>query len=491
MNVRKRQRLFSTIRYHGNYCGPGWSDGAYHDSVCGYAPAIDEFDQTCKEHDCAYFKYGPHSEADHTFFRANVGKGIKRTLAGLAVVSHGNKSKMPPSRYPPTPDKNMDVIIDSMTESSYPFSEKTNIPVMNGMIHAQLGGSFSKSRLSERTFKRICTTRSGQSERAEYIGQFSGGDTVWFAHATHAYRAMLNNSARSIAKLMMVKMGISFDNWSDTIDPSLATVAMNLQYQQTAVASAVGDSIDNLIAADTYQSMAQKIFGRLAAIYASFPDAYLTELRFYKVLASTERIPLATIRMIGMKVHFFSASTLAVQNVTSSQIGTTDLDDADNIGAAPLCGKIYQFKGNSARKVGKNREPVDLVATNHVTANTGGANPVISAAFSEPVHSYQFYHCQKVRAIELAAGQIKTNYISSMATTTLNSLWKNYTQRDASEYSHGYGNMHVFCLEKKVNITSAQAIAIALNCDVQMATYVEERFNYVVNPSIGHFSIST
>ncbi len=42
------------MKYHGEYCGPGWSDGKHQNSVAGYATARDHLDQACKDHDKAY-----------------------------------------------------------------------------------------------------------------------------------------------------------------------------------------------------------------------------------------------------------------------------------------------------------------------------------------------------------------------------------------------------------------------------------------------------
>lgn len=74
-----------TFRYHGNWCGPGWSDGVYTSSRRGFAPAVDEFDETCRQHDFALAGGATDFAADDRFYQSNVGKGAKRTIAALAV----------------------------------------------------------------------------------------------------------------------------------------------------------------------------------------------------------------------------------------------------------------------------------------------------------------------------------------------------------------------------------------------------------------------
>jgi hypothetical protein len=75
--------------YHGNWCGPGWSDGKTQNSVHGFAPGVDEFDETCRQHDFAYADSGNLRDADLLFSRQNIGHGVKRTLAGIAVGAQG------------------------------------------------------------------------------------------------------------------------------------------------------------------------------------------------------------------------------------------------------------------------------------------------------------------------------------------------------------------------------------------------------------------
>lgn len=74
---------------HGDFVGPGWSDGKAQESVAGYATARDAFDQTAKDHDRAYANKGNLHEADIEFAKQNIGQGATRTIAGLAVGAQG------------------------------------------------------------------------------------------------------------------------------------------------------------------------------------------------------------------------------------------------------------------------------------------------------------------------------------------------------------------------------------------------------------------
>ena len=87
--LRSDEVPYGAIRVHGNYVGPGWSGGKYQKSVESDVPAIDEFDQTAKEHDEAYALGQNLKEADYKFAKANIGKGIKRSMAGISVGIQG------------------------------------------------------------------------------------------------------------------------------------------------------------------------------------------------------------------------------------------------------------------------------------------------------------------------------------------------------------------------------------------------------------------
>lgn len=73
------------MKYHGNYCGPNWSAGMHQPSVLSDVPSIDEFDETCREHDAAYAVGSDLLLADLIFAKNNFGKGAKRTAAAAAV----------------------------------------------------------------------------------------------------------------------------------------------------------------------------------------------------------------------------------------------------------------------------------------------------------------------------------------------------------------------------------------------------------------------
>jgi hypothetical protein len=79
-----------TYYRYGNWCGPGWSNGRAVSSERGTAPAIDDYDDSCREHDFTYADDGDLVKADYEFARRNLGTAsIQRNVAGLGVLAQG------------------------------------------------------------------------------------------------------------------------------------------------------------------------------------------------------------------------------------------------------------------------------------------------------------------------------------------------------------------------------------------------------------------
>ncbi len=75
---------------HGRYCGPGWSENKWQESVVGILPGIDEFDETCRCHDAAYARGHNRSDADYKFAYQNITSlSPFRMISGLGVGLQG------------------------------------------------------------------------------------------------------------------------------------------------------------------------------------------------------------------------------------------------------------------------------------------------------------------------------------------------------------------------------------------------------------------
>lgn len=83
-----------SFAYHGNHCGPGWSDGKHQPSVRNPGPSVDEFDETCRKHDKAYAEHreglitdAQLEAADAEFIKENTTFDPKRAFAAFAMAA--------------------------------------------------------------------------------------------------------------------------------------------------------------------------------------------------------------------------------------------------------------------------------------------------------------------------------------------------------------------------------------------------------------------
>jgi hypothetical protein len=97
------------MKFHGNYCGPNWSAGREQESVESSVPAVDDFDSTCKEHDASYATRKNMTQADYNFFKQNIGKGIVRSGAAIAVGAFGRFYHPQGDKSDPKNQQNMNI----------------------------------------------------------------------------------------------------------------------------------------------------------------------------------------------------------------------------------------------------------------------------------------------------------------------------------------------------------------------------------------------
>lgn len=93
------------VRYHGNWCGPGWTAGQYKDTseltdADRSIPAIDSLDEACKDHDIEIHDAKNDTDikqANRKFYRHAAVTGLKGAAAAAMVAiagpKHPNKRK--------------------------------------------------------------------------------------------------------------------------------------------------------------------------------------------------------------------------------------------------------------------------------------------------------------------------------------------------------------------------------------------------------------
>lgn len=203
-----------SIRYHGNYCGPGWSNGKRQSSVIGDTPPVDDFDATCMLHDATYATSQEPSvltRADYEFAKSNLASlNPKRMIAGALVGLQGllrgndsniatNQTKMTnlrgsTAKRPKTNKQTSNAGARiSTVPASYGFSLKMTPPKVrrNGDTAHVTGSDFAGS---------CYTTNTAFYQPAASI----------FLNPAYFQNAMLGSMARAYEKFRFVKATVHY-----------------------------------------------------------------------------------------------------------------------------------------------------------------------------------------------------------------------------------------------------------------------------------------
>jgi hypothetical protein len=212
-----------SIKYHGNYCGPGWSGGKYQPSVAaGVAPvkgkphlrgaAANDFDKSCAVHDRAYANHrdSPRklTQADDVFYNTNIGKGVVRTTAALAVMSNrlgrkGNTRVRGASNIPqlkPSPKDTKpqsgphDLFLQQTRQKN--ISTHSKIPNTKTKMPRKYRANNTVSRAAVATSKTVRIPKP----------KFNGGNTTTVTH--REYVGQVNSSTSSAIASFQVNPGL-------------------------------------------------------------------------------------------------------------------------------------------------------------------------------------------------------------------------------------------------------------------------------------------
>jgi len=522
--------MYSSFRYHGNYVGPGWSAGKYQGSVAkSNVPAVDEFDETAKEHDRAYALNRNLKAADYKFYRKNIGKGVKRSVAALAVGIQGflrrptgknsflqkNKQIMPPvtpakrrktspsssvMRTPRTPRRVLN--FGKLSSAKLRFRRGG---VKRRKSKSQMGASYSKSSgfFKKGTSKRtpldyfvkkgivIARERGGQLttnaiEKAQAFG---------IGHAVFGPDQLRYDAARAFCKAIAMKLGLIIEVFE--LDTVLADYTRQWECDVGYIRfpgdtqQVISYTITSTI---TWQQFADWIAGYVfGLVNYTNPQVLLQKLVLHeKPIATTPAVGgkvLLSLNLRGAKFDIYVKSALKIQNRTINSAGNDQADDVDNV---PLYGKSYEGSGNwlQFNEMASIICPAYGDKTNTITSVHSG-----STFYTEPGVKATLFHVNKVGKAHLDPGQLKTSLLVYRKKFTLNSLMKHFTRQNTSDASTtlashiSIGKYRIFNLEKMIQAvatTDVNGIQIAYETDHKCGIAMSIPKNTVTNYIVEH-----
>jgi len=468
--ITRRSKKYFTLRYHGNYVGPGWSDGKYQDSVAyGKRKPVDEFDATAYWHDTAYALGKDRNRADEEFYAANIGKSFKRTAAALAVMAqrklrgnvvtgtevgfpvksflpqkesmarshspgnrsrrNGSRGRSPTLRYgapPVTPARSrsrrsstVPATVRSMlarSRSRAPIRVDRGTSAPRRVRFQGAAMSSSSGRFPKKGKKTYTNADKFLKSGVVYARESSGVLTTTFAEKAQA--VLVGHS--SLSKIQLVNdISLAYAKWfattvlktqiinfSDTIEQK-ADVYFFYKTHAGAVVSST--AVYSIINSTTWLDIAANFVGvmGLANAQTGFQFCYMT---VYGLTAAGSQTSSYKYDLTKMKFDVYSKSALKIQNRTVNNAANVEEDDVDNV---PLYGKFYSGNGNYI-------EVDDTIIGTGPFSDTISSAPVVTAKFTasylqqmrEPQPLSVVRKATGIGKVHLSPGSIKTSLLS-------------------------------------------------------------------------------
>lgn len=486
-------------RYHGDYCGPGWSDGKWQDSVCGYATAHDHFDQTCKDHDCKYSKKRKLKEADSEFYKQNFGKGFKRTAAAVVVGTQGafRKSSLPEkdslsmapsrsrsrsrgravSRAPPTPAKRA-------RGASAPKEKSTQTQKMDKTGRKNRRVVSAGPSLSHRG------TMGSRNSRVKSLPQIlkqgvqvcvEQGHVVttttcqYLGHASCPTELCKKAVWRALLKNLLIRM--------NKLNPQWDAAPMNVAPEDTFVIyyrissdpnTVLTFEVFNYVALETQESLANRMY----FFFMTAKNQLSLDRIQYRPNAG--HVGLININLNNARIAIHVVSQLKMQNQT---VTVASANEADNVNNVPLIGRCYEGKGTGTKFQVDHEARVPFLCDNkYGTIQVPGlTNPL-----AEPPQAKLFEGVTKTAKASLAPGEIKTSTIVFKKEMPLAEyfalIFDNIDDRPApAGYKYKmkkFGIFKFYGLEKQIDSlvgTVENSIKIAYEHDIKFACMVSPK----------------
>jgi len=531
----KRKREQFSIAYHGNYCGPGWSAGKYQNSVCSTVPALDEFDMTCKEHDCAYATPGADLKAaDEKFYSQNRGKGFKRHMAAIAVGTQGF------FRDPADPSTEHIPYVEpkrAPNSDSTPFSTNMATVARKGKLSKgsrRTGGTRSRTKkVARRRVKRKNVKKSkkvGRKSRKKnsrksgkgvpniasglQFTRETGGvaatiqPAMYLGHATFPLYTAREYFWGAVIKALCLKIGmvvpaiddIIFENGNDKLFLSYILVPTANTVEDTILIGTTGFTLKSMM--EWFANPARPWNDTAIASQVQFNMIKYVPFLDVSDGPGTGLYPKTAPQWMsfnGAKMHWYCRSEFKMQN---RSVAASADDYVTNIDNVPLYANIYQGKGNGVTHqikspagasnlsfVGDTRDAI----IGRVYSSTNDAQGVPSDTMSaEPPAGVEF-GCKKTGRVIAQPGKIDTSVLTDRWSVSFNKLYQKIsfgagTVSDGGEqWKVPYGKFRMFGFDKMIETLASSGGTVR----EPMRVAFEHNLYTTVAFTAGHNKITT
>jgi hypothetical protein len=491
----------NVFRFHGNYVGPGWSAGRYQNSVVSDVPAVDEFDATGKKHDAAYAMGKNLAVADFEFASENFGKGVKRTVAAVAVGAQGvarvvenlvsGKSSMP------TQDFEMRGRSRSRPRTPASLSRSRSAPraASRGVVRRRSPSSVFSRRVRRRVTRRRPLTRRGRRvvrrrrvrfarrgrrstvnaalkygcvQTFEVGGMLNTKYCQYIGHASMPFERVQQIMWLAVTKKFLEKVGMVIKDPIQGVD-NIGVGDIIYVHYQVQPGYTLNSRQYTIIAGDSLVTIAKDFYDFF--IGGQTNNTTYIKMTYAPASGTTTFWPRTVFNLQTAMLHLDFKSDLKVQN--RSIVDSTD--DEVSVDNVPLIGRYYEGNGN-----GTEIPDSGIIGTQVLYANQNSGLIGYSAVgpMNEPLLKKQAINAKKSGGLQLASGQIKQSTLSSKMVIRMNNLvtmMGEPTLTPAGQGKTKMGKFRIMALEKAIEtdfLAAVKNISLAYENNVRSACYV-------------------
>lgn len=496
------------MRYHGNWCGPNWSNAKRQRSTSVWGWAKDDFDRSCRLHDWAYATSGADlAEADAVFAQQNRGRGWKRSLAASYMEFQGKlrESGFLSKKNPP----------DNSVKDMVPMSRSRS---ENRKRSVSMRGSRSRS-VSRLRYKPLHSSRAHRIARKHRVPgrlnprrrnnygllphsrssgfiRFKGKkalpkrqkilswyqdkgviatyetgvtdnsilDAFYIGHATFAQQRIQSMIFKAIVKMLFNAAKEDVPNWA-LQSPLKVNDTVTIYWKQN-LDDATAETVTTFTTGGggtTYLAIAEYFH---STIGNGTSNMAFTRAEIVIDASRRAHIPLAY-----AVVYYNIKSSLKIQNTTAADVEQPDWDVVNNV---PIYGKGYTGGGTGAldRRIAMTEVHFVVNDTNGVIYKIGST----AGGTAEMPPGRYFHNCKAMSKAKIDPGAITTNNIYDSRRIKLNTLTKYaFTGAAVTKDYLNIGKYAFFGFEHMIKATNT---APALSFDAE----VNQRYAFAIVP---------
>lgn len=415
------------LRYHGNYCGPGWSAGQFRDSVAySNVQPVDDFDKSCRDHDRSYALNGDVKQADYEFYGANIGKGLKRSLAAIAVGTQGyfrssknnsNTEIMPPTRKPkyrvvPVPARKKTTRNKSVSRMSSARTRGLLSKVSSVSLPRRMSTSITVSKSSGKLYGthkfKSYRPKKKFSESHTLVVESSGDMTAsrkcaHLVHATHPIQQTTQLFCQALLRYLAYRLGFHIPNFTNLLNEDVDITYRYYPNSQTNTAFTV---VINAVSAGSWFAAANALRTSIEAVCQIDTNRDIAFQEFGLQRTGTNQS--VFINSKDFMVSVYTKSSLKIQNRSRNALGT----EADEVDNCPIYGTMHDCKGNGAQWRDYQRPAGQLIAEGLTGIGTVNGDLDSTQFLYEPLDRADLVGVQKTQKICIEPGQIKTSVMT-------------------------------------------------------------------------------